>query len=67
MLGDEVASGEQWGNDIARALEDLGAAAADPDSGMQASARHDRQLTMAAEQARRAAQHAEHPAASAAS
>jgi uncharacterized membrane protein YccC len=26
----------QWGNDIARALEDLSAAAADPDSGMQA-------------------------------
>ena len=62
-----MASGEQWGNDIARALEDLGAAAADPDSGMQAWARHDRQLTMVAEQARWAAQHAEHQAASAAS
>jgi uncharacterized membrane protein YccC len=41
----------QWGNDIARALEDLGAAAAEPDSGMQAWPRHDRQLTVAAEQA----------------
>ena len=42
----------QWGNDIARALEDLSAAAADPDSGMQAWPRHDRQLTVAVEQAR---------------
>ena len=67
MRGNELASGEQWGNDIARALEDLGAAAADPDSGMQAWARHDRQLTTVAEQARWAAQHAEHQAASAAS
>ena len=48
----------QWGNDIARALEDLSAAAADPDSGMQAWPRHDRQLTVAAEQARRAARNA---------
>jgi uncharacterized membrane protein YccC len=48
----------QWGNDIAGALEDLSAAAADPDSGMQAWPRHDRQLTVAAEQARRAAGHA---------
>jgi uncharacterized membrane protein YccC len=48
----------QWGNDIARALEDLSAAAADPDSGMQSWPRHDRQLTVAAEQARRAAGHA---------
>jgi uncharacterized membrane protein YccC len=48
----------QWGNDIARALEDLGAAAAEPDSGRQAWPRHDRQLTVAAEQARLAAGHA---------
>jgi uncharacterized membrane protein YccC len=41
----------QWGNDIARALEDLSAAVADPDSGMRAWPRHDRQLTVAAEQA----------------
>jgi uncharacterized membrane protein YccC len=49
----------QWGNDIARALEDLSAAAAaDPGSGMQSWPRHDRQLTVAAEQARRAARNA---------
>jgi len=46
------------GNDIARALEDLGAAAAEPDAGMQAWPRHDRQLTVAAEQARLASGHA---------
>jgi uncharacterized membrane protein YccC len=48
----------EWGNDIARALEDLGAAAAEPDSGMKAWPRHDHQLTVAAEQARRAARNA---------
>ena len=48
----------QWGNDIARALEDLSAAAADPGSAMQSWPRHDRQLTVAAEQARRAARNA---------
>jgi uncharacterized membrane protein YccC len=48
----------QWGNDIARALEDLSAIAADPDSGMQAWPRHDRQLSAAAEQARMAARNA---------
>ena len=47
----------QWGNDIARALEDL-SAAADPGSAMQSWPRHDRQLTVAAEQARRAARNA---------
>jgi len=46
------------GNDIARALEDLSTVAADPDSGMQSWPRHDRQLTVAAEQARAAARHA---------
>ena len=45
----------QWGDDIARALEDLGGAAADRHSGMQGWPRHDRQLTAAAEQARAAA------------
>jgi uncharacterized membrane protein YccC len=39
----------QWGDDIARALEDLSAVAADPDRGMQSWPRHDRQLTVAAE------------------
>lgn len=48
----------QWGSDIARALEDLSAAAADPDSRIQSWPRHDRQLTVAAEQARTAAQNA---------
>lgn len=48
----------QWGDDIARALEDLSGAAADPDSGMQCWPRHDRQLTAAAEQARAAARYA---------
>jgi uncharacterized membrane protein YccC len=48
----------QWGDSIARALEDLSAAAADPDSGLQAWPRHDRQLTEAAQQARRAVRHA---------
>ena len=48
----------QWGDDIARALEDLGAAAADLGSGMQSWPRHDLQLTVAAEQARKAARNA---------
>ena len=49
---------QAMGNDIARALEDLSTVAADPDSGMQSWPRHDRQLTVAAEQARAAARHA---------
>ena len=48
----------QWGEDIARALEDLAGAAADPDPGTQLWPPHDRQLTVAAEQARAAARHA---------
>jgi uncharacterized membrane protein YccC len=48
----------QWGNVIACALEDLSAVAADPDSGMRSWPRHDRQLTVAAEQARRSARNA---------
>jgi hypothetical protein len=48
----------QWGDDIARALADLSAVAADPDRGMQSWPRHDRQLTVAAERARAAARHA---------
>lgn len=48
----------QWGEDIARALEDLGRAATEPDSRMRSWPRHDRQLTTAAQQARAAAGHA---------
>jgi uncharacterized membrane protein YccC len=48
----------QWGDDIARALEDLGDAAASPDSGIQFWPRHDRQLTVSAERARVAARNA---------
>jgi uncharacterized membrane protein YccC len=48
----------QWGEDIARALEDLSGAVADPDSGIQSWPRHDRQLTAAAERARAAVRHA---------
>jgi uncharacterized membrane protein YccC len=48
----------QWGNVIASALEDLSAVAADPDSGMRSWLRHDRQLTAAAEQARRSVRNA---------
>jgi uncharacterized membrane protein YccC len=48
----------QWGDDIARALEELGDAVADPDSGARSWPRHDRQLSMAAQQARAATQHA---------
>ena len=48
----------QWGDDIAHALEGLGDAAASPDSGIQFWPRHDRQLTVAAEQARAAARNA---------
>ena len=48
----------QWGDDIARALEDLSSAAADPGSGMQCWPRHDRQLTEATERARAAARRA---------
>jgi uncharacterized membrane protein YccC len=45
----------QWGEEIARTLEDLSRAAADPAAGMRSWARHDRQLTTAAGQARAAA------------
>jgi uncharacterized membrane protein YccC len=48
----------QWGEDIARALEELGRAAAEPDAGMRPWPRHDRQLTTAAQQARAATKHA---------
>jgi uncharacterized membrane protein YccC len=44
----------QWGDDIARAREALGDAAAGPDSGAQFWPRHDRQLTAAADHARAA-------------
>jgi uncharacterized membrane protein YccC len=48
----------QWGDDIARALEDLGDAVADPESGVRSWPRHDRQLSMAAQRARAATQRA---------
>jgi uncharacterized membrane protein YgaE (UPF0421/DUF939 family) len=48
----------QWGEDIARALQDLAAAAAEPDTGSQLWPPHDRQLTVAAEQARAAVRNA---------
>jgi uncharacterized membrane protein YccC len=48
----------QWGEDIARALEDLGGAVADRDSGLRSWAWHERQLSTAAGQARAAARHA---------
>ncbi|MGH3406824.1 MAG: FUSC family protein [Streptosporangiaceae bacterium] len=48
----------QWGQDIARALEDLGAAVADRDSGLRSWAWHERRLSTAAGQARSAARHA---------
>jgi uncharacterized membrane protein YccC len=48
----------QWGEDIAGALEALSGAVADPDSGLRSWPRHDRQLTMAAEQARAATRRA---------
>lgn len=48
----------QWGDDIARALEDLSRAVADPESGLRSWPRYDRQLTTAAEQARAAFRHA---------
>ena len=47
----------QWGEDIARSLEDLSRAVADPGAGMRLWS-HDRQLTTAAQQARAAARHA---------
>src|SRR3984957_8869519 len=48
----------QWGEDIAEALKDLSRAVADPKSGLRSWPRHDRQLTMAAEQARAATRRA---------
>jgi uncharacterized membrane protein YccC len=48
----------QWGDAIARALEDLSRAAADPSSGLRSWPRHDRELTTAAQQARAAASRA---------
>ena len=48
----------QWGEDIAEALEDLSRAVADPKSSLRSWPRHDRQLTMAAEQARAATRRA---------
>lgn len=50
----------QWGESIARALEDLSAASAGPDPGADVKSwpRHDRQLTAAAERARAAARQA---------
>jgi len=45
----------QWGEEIARALQDLSRAAADPATGMRSWPRHDRQLVVAAGQARAAA------------
>jgi uncharacterized membrane protein YccC len=48
----------QWGDDIARALEDLSHAATDPGASMRSWPRHDRQLTMAAQQAQAAARNA---------
>lgn len=50
----------QWGESIARALEDLSDAAADPDNDGDAESwpRHDRQLSEAAQRARTAARHA---------
>jgi uncharacterized membrane protein YccC len=48
----------QWGDDIARALEDLGDAVGDPESGVRSWPRHDRQLSTTAQQARAATQQA---------
>jgi uncharacterized membrane protein YccC len=48
----------QWGESIARALEDLSGAAADPDADLRSWPRHDRQLSEAARRARAAARHA---------
>lgn len=48
----------QWGEDIALALEDLSRAAADPGAAVRAWPRHERQLSVAAQQARTAASHA---------
>lgn len=48
----------QWGENIARALQDLSGAVTNPDTGMQSWPQHDHQLTIAAEQARAAARHA---------
>lgn len=50
----------QWGESIARALEDLGGTAADPDADADVESwpRHDRQLSEAAQRARAAARHA---------
>jgi uncharacterized membrane protein YccC len=48
----------QWGGYLAQALEDLRAAAADPDHDLRTWSQHDRHLTQAAERARQAARHA---------
>lgn len=45
----------QWGDDIARALEDLGDAVGDPESGVRSWPRHDRQLSTTAQRATTAA------------